>query len=119
MFSVACAGGDDRMRMLVLALGVCLTGCKQAPQGPQQAVAREKPGVVTRQELDTYQAQESQALASLHLAKANLDSARLNLEWTKVVAPVSGRVSRTLVTVGNLVQAGNQSGGTLLTTLVS
>src|SRR5262249_20843154 len=39
--------------------------------------------------------------------------------YTKVIAPISGRVSRYVVTVGNLVQAGNQGGGTLLTTIVS
>ena len=39
--------------------------------------------------------------------------------FTKVKAPVGGRVSRYNVTVGNLVQAGDQNGGTLLTTIVS
>jgi RND family efflux transporter MFP subunit len=73
------------------------------------------PGAVSQQDLDRYQAEEAQNLANLNLAKANLGSARLNLEWTRVIAPVTGRVSRTLVTVGNLVQ----SGSTLLTTIVS
>jgi RND family efflux transporter MFP subunit len=44
--------------------------------------------------------------------------AELNLEYTEVKAPISGRVSRTLVTRGNLVQAASQGEGTLLTTLV-
>ena len=47
------------------------------------------------------------------------ERAKLDLDYTKVTAPVSGRVSRYVVTVGNLVQAGDQSGGTLLTTIVS
>ncbi|MFO0919786.1 MAG: efflux RND transporter periplasmic adaptor subunit, partial [Planctomycetaceae bacterium] len=84
-----------------------------------KTLAKEKPGVVTQQDLDKYQAEASQATANVSLAKANLASAQLKLEWTKVVAPVSGRVSRTLVTVGNLVQAGDQGTGTLLTNLVS
>src|SRR5262249_22489984 len=46
-------------------------------------------------------------------------SRELDLEYTKVVAPVSGRVSRYVVTVGNLIQSGDQGGGTLLTTIVS
>lgn len=82
-------------------------------------LAKEKPGVVTQQDLDRYQAEETQAVASRNLAKANMSTSKLKLEWTKVIAPVAGRVSRTYVTQGNLVQAGDQSGGTLLTTLVS
>src|SRR5262249_34825008 len=45
--------------------------------------------------------------------------ARLDVGFTRVTAPVSGRVSRYHVTVGNLVQAGDLTGGTLLTTIVS
>jgi RND family efflux transporter MFP subunit len=43
----------------------------------------------------------------------------LDLDYTKVTAPVSGRVSRYVVTVGNLIQSGDQGGGTLLTTIMS
>ena len=48
-----------------------------------------------------------------------MERAQLDLGFTKVTAPVSGRVSRYHVTVGNLVQAGDLTGGTLLTTIVS
>jgi RND family efflux transporter MFP subunit len=41
------------------------------------------------------------------------------MDYTDVTAPVSGRTSRYNVTVGNLVQSGDQNGGTLLTTIVS
>src|SRR5205085_4191144 len=41
------------------------------------------------------------------------------LKYSRITAPISGRVSRYVVTVGNLVQAGDQGGGTLLTTIVS
>src|SRR5262249_1668596 len=50
---------------------------------------------------------------------ASVERARLDLGYTKVIAPVSGRTSRYVVTVGNLIQAGDQGGGTLLTTIVS
>ena len=43
-------------------------------------------------------------MANLDVARANRDLAALNLGYTKVTAPVSGRVSRYVVTVGNLIQ---------------
>jgi RND family efflux transporter MFP subunit len=51
-------------------------------------------------------------------AKAALDSARLDLEYTQVRAPISGQVSRELLTVGNYVN-GVAGGASLLTTIVS
>ncbi len=59
-----------------------------------------------------------QAKAAIVTLKGNLDQTQLDLDFTKVKAPVAGRVGRALVTEGNLVQSG-QAGGTLLTTLVS
>ena len=52
-------------------------------------------------------------------ARAAVAIAELNLEYTTVTAPVSGRISRNLVSTGNLIQAGQSGGGTLLTTIVS
>jgi membrane fusion protein, multidrug efflux system len=52
-------------------------------------------------------------------AQAEVAIAELNLEYTTVTAPVSGRISRNLVSTGNLIQAGQSGGGTLLTTIVS
>jgi RND family efflux transporter MFP subunit len=60
-------------------------------------------------------AQRDSTRAALQGARASLAQAKLNLAWTKVIAPISGRISRTLVTVGNLVVADQ----TLLTTIVS
>jgi RND family efflux transporter MFP subunit len=51
-------------------------------------------------------------------AKAALDSARLDLEYTEVRAPIDGRVSRALLTAGNYV-SGNAGSASLLTTVVS
>src|SRR5207302_6440865 len=47
-----------------------------------------------------------------------LKAAKLNIEFTHVMAPITGRVSRHLVTPGNLVQ-GSEGGATLLTSIVS
>jgi RND family efflux transporter MFP subunit len=70
---------------------------------------------VSREELDTRDANATQAVADVEAAKAALDQAALNLSFTRVTAPITGRVSRAIVTVGNLVT----SGQTLLTTVVS
>jgi RND family efflux transporter MFP subunit len=74
---------------------------------------------IGREEYDKIFGDRGEAIASRAAAKAAVERARLDLGYTKVIAPVSGRVSRYVVTVGNLIQAGDQNGGTLLTTLVS
>ena len=76
-------------------------------------------GAVGQEEYDRYEADYREAVANLDVAKANRDLAALNVEYAKVTAPVSGRVSRYVVTVGNLIQSGDQNSGTLLTTIVS
>ena len=58
------------------------------------------------------------ANAAISQAEGALKAAQLNIEFTHVLAPISGRVSRHLVSVGNLVQ-GSDSGATLLTSIVS
>ena len=70
---------------------------------------------ISQEEFDTRTAGREQAEANVAAAQAALDTAALNLTWTRVTAPISGRISRALVTSGNLVT----SGQTLLTTLVS
>lgn len=54
--------------------------------------------------------------ASLQAAQAALRMAKLNLEYTQIVAPIGGRMSRAEITVGNLVTA---NGGPALSTVVS
>src|SRR5271155_4460156 len=76
-------------------------------------------GAVGQEEFDRYDGDYHEAVANLDVAKANRDLAALNLEYSRVTAPVSGRVSRYVVTVGNLIQSGDQNSGTLLTTIVS
>ncbi|MCF5956442.1 efflux RND transporter periplasmic adaptor subunit, partial [Xanthomonas perforans] len=58
-----------------------------------------------------------QADADLQAAQAAVDTARLNLDWTRVRAPIDGRAGRAMVTAGNLVTAGDSA--SVLTTLVS
>jgi RND family efflux transporter MFP subunit len=72
-------------------------------------------GAIPAEEFDQRAARNRQAAADVAAARAALDAAQLNLEFTRIVSPIEGRVSRALVTVGNLVQSGQQ----VLTTVVS
>ncbi len=74
---------------------------------------------VSQSDLDKSAAARGVDRANIEADKAIVAARELDLEYTKVVAPVSGRVSRYNVTKGNLVQSGDQNGGTLLTTIVS
>jgi len=60
---------------------------------------------VSKQDIDDARAAADQARALLHQYEANLASANLNLEYTRVLAPISGRISRSSVTQGALVSA--------------
>jgi RND family efflux transporter MFP subunit len=70
---------------------------------------------ISKDEFDTRAANAQQSAANVEGAKAAVASAALNLTFTRVTAPISGRVSRAIVTIGNLVT----NGQTLLTTVVS
>jgi RND family efflux transporter MFP subunit len=76
-------------------------------------------GALSRSDLERSAAARDVDVANVAADKAALASRQLDLDYTKVTAPVSGRVSRYVVTVGNLIQSGDQNGGTLLTTIVS
>lgn len=70
---------------------------------------------ISKDEFDTRAANARQSAANVEAAKAAVDAAALNLTFTRVTAPITGRVSRAIVTTGNLVT----NGQTLLTTIVS
>lgn len=73
--------------------------------------------VVSREEWEQRRSAASQAQADIRAAQAAVDAAQLNLDFTKVTAPIDGRASRALITSGNLVTAGDSA--SVLTTLVS
>ena len=73
---------------------------------------------ISREELDARTSGRAESESAIRAAEAALRIAKLNLEWTVVRAPITGRVSRAEVTTGNLVQAGPPA-PTLLTTIVS
>jgi membrane fusion protein, multidrug efflux system len=61
---------------------------------------------VSRQDYDTAVANAKQADATVVTAKAALENARINLHYTKVYSPISGRIGKSSVTEGALVTAG-------------
>ena len=73
----------------------------------------------TKETYDERVAQVNIATASRDAATAAVNQAQLNLDYTRVTAPVSGRMGRHEVSVGNLVMGGITGATTLLTTIVS
>jgi RND family efflux transporter MFP subunit len=73
---------------------------------------------ISVEESDARQSRYREAKSAMLAAQAALDSAKLDLEYTQVRAPINGRVSRALLTEGNYVN-GAAGGATMLTTLVS
>ena len=71
------------------------------------------------EEYDTRSKAVREAEGALAAAQANEAAARLNLDYTRITAPISGRIGRRLVTKGNLVQIQGNGGATVLATIVS
>ncbi|MBK5142455.1 MdtA/MuxA family multidrug efflux RND transporter periplasmic adaptor subunit [Budviciaceae bacterium BWR-B9] len=74
-----------------------------------------KTNMVSQQQLDTQQALVKQSEGSLKAAQGAVDSANLQLTYSKVTAPISGRVGLKLVDVGNYVSSGDSTGLVVIT----
>jgi multidrug efflux system membrane fusion protein len=77
-----------------------------------------KSRAISQEEVDTRSADQREAQEAVQAGRAAVEAARLNVEFTQVKAPISGRISREFVTVGNLVNGGTAE-STLLTRIVS
>src|SRR5246127_5314349 len=86
----------------------------------ERGLALVQTSAVSEQLVDQRRQALQAAYAAVTQAEGSLKAAQLNVEFTHVIAPIGGRVSRHLVSVGNLVQ-GSEGGGaaTLLTSIVS
>src|ERR1700758_1577388 len=71
--------------------------------------------VIAKEDYDAALSNKNQAAAQVISTQAAVNAAQLNLEFTRVISPIDGRVGRQLVNIGNLVQADS----TQLTTVVS
>src|SRR5438874_372035 len=95
----------SRWTLLAAVLVLSSCGARPAPAPPPPKVKVVQPVAREITEWDEF--------------TARLDAARLDVEFTRVSAPVGGRVGRKLVTEGNLINGGVGTQGTLLTTIVS
>lgn len=77
-----------------------------------------KQGFATKQTLDQRTEEKQSAAEAVDAAQARLEQAKLDIEYSRIAAPISGRISRALIDVGNLVDGGMQT-ATMLTTIVS
>ncbi len=89
-----------------------------ASNDQQRAERLFKSKSISAEVLDARTQEKVEAAAAVEAAQAKVESVRLELEFTDVKAPISGRIGRALVTEGNLISGGNEN-ATLLTTIVS
>jgi multidrug efflux system membrane fusion protein len=76
-----------------------------------------KEGVIPQQQVDTQEASVGQSHGSIQADQAAIDSAKLNITYSHIVAPISGRVGLRLVDVGNIVHATDTTGLVVITQL--
>lgn len=99
-----------------------VAGADSAKNDYDRALKLKESLVVSAEELDQREQALAAAQANVDAVQAKVDRARLNLKYTQVTAPISGRVSRGFVDAGNLItgsDAGPTAVTTLLTTIVS
>ncbi len=76
-----------------------------------------KEGVISKQQLDTQGSQVGQFEGAVRADQALIEMQKLNLFYTRITAPVSGRVGLRLVDIGNMVHASDPNGLLVLTQL--
>jgi membrane fusion protein, multidrug efflux system len=76
-----------------------------------------KAGVIPKQQVDTQTAQVGQFTGSIKADQASIDNAKLQITYSHITAPISGRVGLRLVDVGNIVHANDTAGLVVITQL--
>jgi multidrug efflux system membrane fusion protein len=74
-----------------------------------------KEGVIAKQQLDTQQAQVGQVDGAIKSDQAQIDNAKLQLNYCRITAPFSGRVGLRLVDPGNIIHASDANGLLVIT----
>lgn len=76
-----------------------------------------KQGIIPQQQMDTQKSLMDQLEGSVRADKANVDNVKLNLVYTRITAPVSGRIGLRQVDIGNMVHASDPNGLLVITQL--
>jgi membrane fusion protein, multidrug efflux system len=76
-----------------------------------------KAGVIPKQQVDTQQAQVGQFLGAIKADQGVIDNAKLQIAYSHITAPISGRVGLRLVDMGNIVHANDTTGLLVITQL--
>ena len=105
----------DRLRAELTRAKATVQRASSEAQRAERLTAQD---AMSREESDRRASFALESSAQVEAVAAALRSAELNLEFTRVTAPISGRVGRAIVTEGNLVTSGPPE-GTLMTTVVS
>lgn len=111
-FEIALASAEAQLAAAQAAVGLAQSQLKRAE-------ALQKDDFVSRSAYDERLQESRAAAASVEIAQAAVATAKLDLEYTRITAPISGRIGETAVDIGNLVTGGNIGNTTLLTTIVS
>ena len=88
---------------------------EKADSDLKRAIVLKEKGNISTEEYGRNVTAKKQADAHVESAEAKRDRAKLNVEFSHIAAPISGKISKTEITAGNLIRAEN----TLLTTIVS
>ena len=114
---------DDRSYRIALDqanadYGQAKASLKTAQDNYDRVESLRESGAMSIEEYDRRKQALAFAKSSIQLSQARVDDAKLNLEFTRVTAPISGLVSRDKVNEGNLIDGGT-SNSTILTTIVA
>ena len=74
-------------------------------------------GVIARQDLDNQQSMMNQARGAVESDRGSIDSAKLNITYSNITAPISGRIGLRIVDIGNVVHAADATGIAVITQL--
>jgi RND family efflux transporter MFP subunit len=102
----------DQAKAQLLSSQAAFESAQQDYERTEKAI---QTNAVSKQQLTTAKAARDQAQAQVLTATSQLNKANLNLSYTRIISPLTGRISQRYVDPGNLVGAGSQ---TLLTTVV-